>query len=257
MRFLGTTNRVRLYLVLASALIFAGPFDHKTSAQTATASSVSQRGRNTQVKALPNGIQISAQNTILQITALRDDVLRVRATDNGRLPEDASWAVLPAAREASVQTVADIANGQMGFHTASLRVKCDATLRLTVTDLSGKILQQDARPIEWHGHSFRIYKQKFTDSHFFGLGDKPGPLDRVGQTFTMWNTDTFGWQESTDPIYKSIPYFIDYRAGRALGVLFDNTWRTFFDFGREVPDSILLRSAGRPRRLLPDVRARS
>ena len=236
MRFLGTTSRVRLGLVLASALIFAGVFDHKTSAQsTATAPSSARRSGNIQVKALPNGILISTHDAILQITALRDNVLRVRAADNGRLPEDASWSVLPSARTASVQTVPDITGGHMGFHTASLRVTCDSAFRLTVTDIAGKILQQDARPIEWHGHSFHVYKEKFPDSHFFGLGDKPGPLDRAGQTFTMWNTDTFGWQESTDPIYKSVPYFIDYREGRALGVLFDNTWRTFFDFGREVP----------------------
>src|SRR2546421_1881399 len=38
--------------------------------------------------------------------------------------------------------------------------------------------------------SFHIYKQKFVDSHFFGLGDKPGPLDRAGEAFTMWNTDS-------------------------------------------------------------------
>ena len=32
----------------------------------------------------------------------------------------------------------------------------------------------------------------------------------------MWNTDAFGFQESTDPIYKSIPFFIDYATGALL-----------------------------------------
>ena len=66
-----------------------------------------------------------------------------------------------------------------------------------------------------------------------GLGDKPGALDRSGEAFTMWNTDRFGWQESDDPIYKSIPFFLNLRNGRALGVFFNNTYRSFFDFGRE------------------------
>jgi alpha-glucosidase len=48
----------------------------------------------------------------------------------------------------------------------------------------------------------------------------------------MWNTDAFGWQESTDPIYKCIPFFLDMNQGRTLGVFLDNTWRTNFDFGR-------------------------
>ncbi len=98
------------------------------------------------------------------------------------------------------------------------------------------MLQRDAEPVAWRGTGFRVYKAKTAADHFFGLGDKPGPLDRAGQAFVMWNTDNFGWQESTDPIYKSIPFFLNMRGGRTLGVLFDNTWRTFFDFGRETAD---------------------
>ena len=51
----------------------------------------------------------------------------------------------------------------------------------------------------------------------------------------MWNTDAYRFQESTDPLYKSIPYFMTFREGHAAGVLFDNTWRTSFDFGKELP----------------------
>ncbi len=71
------------------------------------------------------------------------------------------------------------------------------------------------------------------DEHYFGLGDKTGPLDRRNQAFTLWNTDAYRFQESTDPLYKSIPYFMAYRAGIATGILMDNTWRTSFDFGKE------------------------
>ena len=183
------------------------------------------------IEPLPNGIEITAAGTTLQITALRDDVLRVRASHDAPLPEDASWAVLPAARTASVAVTPDAD----GFRTAKLRVTISPDLRLTVADLDGNILQQDAAPIRWQGHAFQITKQNHIDDHFFGLGDKTGPLDRAGEAFTLWNTDSFGWQESTDPIYKSIPWFIDLRQGHALGVLFDNTFRTFFDFGRQDP----------------------
>jgi alpha-glucosidase len=72
------------------------------------------------------------------------------------------------------------------------------------------------------------------EEHFFGLGDKPGPLDRRGGTFSMWNTDWFGFQESTDTIYKSIPFFMSLNKGLASGTLFDNHWRSSFDFGREL-----------------------
>jgi alpha-glucosidase len=178
---------------------------------------------------LPNGIEVSGNGVTLRVTALRDDVLRVRAGKNGNLGEDASWAVLETARTASVPVAAD----GTGFSTKALRISFDSKLRLTVSDLSGHVLQQDERPIEYHDSAFRIYKSMAPEEHFFGLGDKVGPLDRRNQAFTDWNTDAYGWQESTDPIYKSIPFFLSWNHGRVLGVFFDNTWRASFDFGKE------------------------
>jgi alpha-glucosidase len=148
-------------------------------------------------------------------------------------PEDASWAVLPAARTSSVTVAAE----PRGFSTRSLRVSVDDQLLLTVSDLAGNVLQKDAAPVLREGDKFTLTKQGSWSDHFFGLGDKPGPLDRKTEAFTLWNTDSFGWQESTDPIYKSIPFFIDMNHGRALGVFLDNTWRTNFDFGRSDPNT--------------------
>ncbi len=173
---------------------------------------------------------------MMEVTALRDDVLRVRVWPTGAEPEAASWAVLPG----SLQSKAAAIPETMGFRTEKLHVRVGADLVLTVTDLEGHVLQQDAaplaRPLTPKGKDFRLYKQRSAEDHFFGLGDKPGPLDRSGEAFTMWNSDTFGWQESTDPIYKSIPFFLDMRQGRTLGVFFNNTFRSFFDFGREHAD---------------------
>jgi len=123
-----------------------------------------------------------------------------------------------------------------GFRTKSMQVQiARSNLLLTVRDLKGKIVQQDALPVRFEGDSFRISKTMPIDEHYFGLGDKTGPLDRRDEAFSLWNTDAYRFQESTDPIYKSIPFFITYRAGLASGVLLDNTWRTNFDFGKQLP----------------------
>lgn len=188
-------------------------------------------------KALPNGVEIRCGTLSEQITALRDDVLRIRAWRGDTEPEDASWAVLATARHAAVPVTADNTADHFGFRTHALIVAVDAhTLMITVRDPAGEILQQDALPLRFDGDSFRIYKAMPRDEHFFGLGDKTGPLDRRNEAFTLWNTDAYRFQESTDPLYKSIPYFMAFRAGRAMGVLFDNTWRTSFDFGKVLPD---------------------
>jgi alpha-glucosidase len=194
--------------------------------------------QNSAAVALPNGIIATSADVHEEITALRDDVLRVRVWHGNNVPEDASWAVLSEARRSSVPATMTSSGDRIEIRTKSLVVDVDKpTLKVTIRDLARNILQRDARPIRFDGDAFRIYKTMPLDEHYFGLGDKTGPLDRRNEAFTLWNTDAYGFQESTDPIYKSIPYFMAYRAGRAIGVLLDNTWRSNFDFGKESPDA--------------------
>src|SRR6267143_1156716 len=169
-------------------------------------------------KALPNGIEVRHAGMLLQVLALREDVLRLRLSPKGELPEDASWAVPVEVRHQRVEVTPDASPDSVGFHTKTLNVRIErTTLRLSTTDLSGNVLQEDAEGWlpEFHSDAFRVYKKMPMDEHYFGLGDKVGPLDRRGQSFRLWNTDAFCFQESTDPIYKSIPFFMTMRARRS------------------------------------------
>lgn len=186
--------------------------------------------------ALPDGIVVMDGAVREEITAVRNDILRVRVSETGVMPENASWAVLPGPLHGSVHVTQERSSQYYGFRTTALNVQVERNnMRLTVRDLSGNIIQQDALPIRFQGSSFRVYKRMPLNEHYFGLGDKTGPLDRRNEAFTMWNTDAYRFQESTDPIYKSIPYFLIYRAGIASGIFLDNTWRTSFDFGKTLP----------------------
>ncbi|HEY9139052.1 MAG TPA: alpha-glucosidase, partial [Terriglobus sp.] len=159
-----------------------------------------------------NGLEATENGVHLQITALQDDKLRIREWRT-ETPEDTSWAVLPASRTSRSNVTAD----PSGFHTDKLTVEVKDGLHLVIRDKEGHVLQEDSGPVQWRGDTFHVYKTRGENEHFFGLGDKPGPLDRSGQAFTLWNTDNFGWQESSDPIYKSIPFFIDVKDGRSFG----------------------------------------
>ena len=194
-----------------------------------------------QIRVTSNGILAMSNGLTLEVTALQDDKLRVRQWRSSP-PEDASWAVLPTIRNSRATVITD----GRGFHTQKLSVKVSEDLHLVISDLEGHVLQEDAKPTEWSDEGFKVYKRRTDTEHFFGLGDKPGPLDRTGESFTLWNTDSFGWQESTDPIYKSIPFFLGVRDGRYYGVLFDNTWRTSFDFGHENDEVYSFGSQGGP-----------
>lgn len=202
--------------------------------------------RITGVTPLANGLELRDGSLVVRITALRNDVLRIRA-GVGVLPEDASWAVLEEARAASVAVTPEIDAESAGFNTTNLRLRIDrATGRCTLLDLAGKVLQQDAEPMRFEGNGFHFAKVMPSDEHYFGLGDKTGAFDRRDEAFRMWNTDAYGWQESTDPLYKSIPFYLSYHAGTSLGVLVDNTWPSSFDFGKTLGDTFQYRAEGGP-----------
>src|SRR5882762_7725392 len=71
-------------------------------------------------KNLKNGLEAHSGKALLSIVALRDDVLRIRISQDGTLPEDASWAVLPEARTSNVDVIAEDTAQSIGFHTKAL-----------------------------------------------------------------------------------------------------------------------------------------
>ena len=239
-RLTGSFNSLFLCAALAGACAGAqsGPASSTVSASFSSVTSATP---------LPNGVELHDGGLVMQITALRDDALRIRASGTGVLPEDASWAVLAAARSASVNVSQDSDAKAVGFHTASLHISVGRGNGLmTVTDAAGNVLQQDATPMLFDGNGFRLAETMPADEHYFGLGDKTGAFDHREAAFRLWNTDAYGWQESTDPLYKSIPFYVTYRAGVSLGVLIDNTWPSSFDFGKTVGDTVQYRAEGGP-----------
>lgn len=201
----------------------------------------------TSFKPLPNGIEIQASSIILRITALRDDIIRVRIAPDA-LPEDASWAVLPEPRSKFVNVQPIDESSAVGFRTAALDVRIEKNpARMVVRDLAGNIISTDAlgRPTTFRLGGFSVYKQMLGGDHFFGLGDKTGTFDRGGQAYTLWNTDVAP-QESIDPLYKSIPFFLAINGTRSYGIFLDNTWRTWFDFGKSARDAVAFGAEGGP-----------
>jgi alpha-glucosidase len=240
---------VRSWFAVVGVLFLAATPQANLAAEAQPKPGFARLDRVTASRQIPNGIEIRSGAALMQITALREDVLRVRVGPAGQLPEDASWAVLAAARTAAIPVAADSSGSAVGFKTAKLRVQVHKDpLELTVTDLDGRVIAQDlpGRPIEYNGAGFRIYRKSPEDEHYFGLGDKPGPLDRRDEAFVNWNTDAFGWQESTDPIYKTVPFFITFRKGVSAGFFLDNTWRTSFDFNKEYRDGYSFGAEGGP-----------
>jgi alpha-glucosidase len=195
--------------------------------------------------ALPDGFEATSGALTIRVEALGDAVLRVRIARDGQWSEDSSWAVPAEVRERSVpvRAAAD------GFSTSALTVHVDpATLQLSVTDLAGRTIVTDAPgAVRFDGAGFSLRKALPLGERIYGLGDKTGNFDRRGQSFVDWNTDAWGFQRDTDPIYKSIPFYIaSGGAGGAYGLFLDDSWRSWFDFGHRDAGTIAIGADGGP-----------
>lgn len=79
----------------------------------------------------------------------------------------------------------------------------------------------------------------------FGLGEKPGYLDRRGRKYVFWNTDNSGVHTEThDALYQSIPFLLTRHEGRHAGWLFDDPGRTHLDLGASDPSRWRYRADG-------------
>lgn len=79
-----------------------------------------------------------------------------------------------------------------------------------------------------------VMKKLENGVHFYGLGEKTGPLNKRGYSYRMWNTDNpHPHTENFDALYKSIPFLIAQRGPVAYGLFFDNSYESYFDMGKE------------------------
>lgn len=73
------------------------------------------------------------------------------------------------------------------------------------------------------------------ESHH-GLGDKAGPYDRTGRRYRLDAVDPCGFDaETSDPLYKIIPFYIvDRQGGPSYGLFYDNLATGEVDFGATI-----------------------
>jgi len=194
-------------------------------------------GKVQRVEKLKDGVELTSGAAKVRITVFRDGIFRVRVAPDGNFPKDFSWAVIESPEPPAVK----IEENQKEIRILSGNVIATihkSPLLIQFSDAAGMVYLADepAMPMAWNGKRIHTWKKMPAGENYYGLGDKAGPMNRRNRTFTNWNTDEFGWQESTDPLYKTIPFFIGLRKGMAYGVFFDNAYRSVFDFGKESPD---------------------
>lgn len=186
-----------------------------------------------------NLFTFSNREDTIAVTVLAPDLVRVRVWRGRTPPPDYSWAVVKKDwAETPAHFTADKTQAKIRTSEIEIRIQLDP-FRLAWYDLAGNLISKDADSLSMARDGERVccWKTMPSDEHYFGLGEKTGPLDKRGHSYVMWNTDPGGYNALTDPMYESIPFFVGLRRGKAYGIFFDNTYRSFFDMGAASADT--------------------
>ena len=184
----------------------------------------------------------------VQLSILAPDLIRVRVSFAQPLPQkDHSWAIAkldwttPAwsMRESAtdmvittdeLEVVVNRSPLLIDFRDAKTHRSINTDQQPMAYDAKGTLASQLFDPSA--GQFVAVSKKLGFDEHFYGLGEKAARLDKRRSFFVNWNSDTPGYTEGKDPIYQTIPFYIGLNRGEAYGIFFDNSYRSFFDFGR-------------------------
>ncbi len=183
----------------------------------------------------------SENYVVLQVTVRRDSVLRFRYSTKTIFDKDFSYAIT---KYASVgYNHLELEEDKTHYIITTSKLICKIAkddMRKSIYDANdGKLICEDEIGFHWEesyefgGDIVKMSKVSQDSEAYYGLGDKPVHINLKGKRFENWVTDSYGYGRETDPIYKSIPFYIGLHHSKAYGIFFDNTFRSFFDFCAE------------------------
>lgn len=194
---------------------------------------------------LGNTESLSQQNNVLVIktkeaearvwiyspTIIRVNISKVHSVDT-------SFAVIQKPAEKLEYT--ESAN-ELSINTGALKLRVSKSpLRFSFYTADDKVLSEDDARFGTNWQSTKVvnYRKLYKDEKFIGLGEKTGDLNRRGSAYVNWNSDVPDHTPKSDPLYETFPFFVGLHDGLTYGLFFDNTHKSYFDFGASTDDTM-------------------
>ncbi len=179
----------------------------------------------------PNGLKASTTFGYFEVQAWSDHIIRVTIAREEE-SDSFSYTVLPAPNQPMVQI--NQTDSHFSLKTRVIELEIDKkSASFCFRDIHGYVLNEDDAGLgtSWIGDQVTSYKKLQPGERFIGLGEKTGPLDRKGNGYQNWNTDAYAYNNTTDPLYCSMPFYMGIHQGRQYGIYLDNSHKSFFNFG--------------------------
>lgn len=109
--------------------------------------------------------------------------------------------------------------------------------RFQLDESAIELIKQEGHDVDIAGsQDYPVQCVKKLDAHdsIYGLGDKTGVLNKRYYEYENWNSDIPDpHEDSFKSLYKSIPFFITLKENGVYGIFYDNTFKSYFNFGKE------------------------
>jgi len=191
-----------------------------------------------------------------RVSVLEDWLVRVQMLPDGRPRLSRTWMVVGESGDTpregrlrddpspfSMPDFETISDGEaIEIRTADLRLAVEQRdPRLLWHDAQGNRFAADltgrAYPYDRGGKAVSHYMERGADEHYYGFGERSGPLDKRGMRMRMFDVDALGYDaEAGDPLYKHFPFYVTLvpELNVAYGLFYDNLSTAVFDMGREI-----------------------
>jgi alpha-glucosidase len=190
-------------------------------------------------KAIPGGYEFELTNANATITAYNATTIRVRV--NKQKPtDDFSFAIDDLTPKGTIRKLGSSEYNFSRFETDSLTIVVNTKpFYVMIGNKKGELVSDNGSlRVSWFGNQVSCYKKMHRDEKFIGLGEKTGGLNRRGNFFQHWNSDVPGYALNQDPLYSTIPFFIGIHDSVTYGIFFDNSHKTYFNFGGGADEDI-------------------
>lgn len=118
------------------------------------------------------------------------------------------------------------------------------TTEISFRDLEVNIINEDFQP-SFKDEEGNVYISKVNDClAYYGLGEKGGDLNKKGCYTENFNTDYPETDDDSITYYKTIPFYVALKEEATYGIFFDNSFRSYFDMGKEMGDRIFFGAIG-------------
>ena len=189
-----------------------------------------------------NNIDIYFSNMKITLTMFENDIVKVFIGD--KYEESISTNGVVDNLEKGEFIVEEDSNFIIIKGTKVLTFVDKNTTEISFKDLDGNIINEDFQP-SFKDEKGNVYISKVNDClAYYGLGEKGGDLNKKGCYTENFNTDDPETDDDSITYYKTIPFYVALKEEATYGIFFDNSFRSYFDMGKEMGDRIFFGAIG-------------